>query len=191
MIVIGDETPFETTAREALLDQAMGPDRRLKASERLREGQVPAAGLALAARETSGDGPARLVGTVRLWRVLAGDRPALLLGPLAVATDRQGDGVGGLLMREAIARARALGHGAIILVGDPEYYARFGFSAALTGALAMPGPWEKRRLVALELVAGALAGAAGMIRPADAAEEAAAAAGAGRLRWGVAGRAAA
>lgn len=191
MIVIGDETPFETTAREALLDQAMGPDRRLKASERLREGQVPAAGLALAARETSGDGPARLVGTVRLWRVLAGDRPALLLGPLAVATDRQGDGVGGLLMREAIARARALGHGAIILVGDPEYYARFGFSAAPTGALAMPGPWEKRRLVALELVAGALAGAAGMIRPADAAEEAAAAAGAGRLRWGVAGRAAA
>jgi len=163
MICIGDETPFDVAAREALLDVAMGPDRRLKSSERLREGQDPAEGLALVARDISVDGPARLAGTVRLWHVRAGDVPALLLGPLAVAPERQGDGVGGALMRVAIARARAAGHGAILLVGDPEYYVRFGFSAAATAGLAMPGAYEQRRLLALELAPGALAGAAGMI----------------------------
>ncbi len=74
-------------------------------------------------------------------------------------------GIGGALMRHAIDEARRLGHGAILLVGDPEYYARFGFSAGKTGALAMPGPFEKRRLLALELVDGWLDGAKGVIAP--------------------------
>jgi len=192
MICIGDETPFDVAAREALLDVAMGPDRKLKSSERLREGQTPADGLALVARDMAGDGPARLAGTVRLWRVLAGEIPVLLLGPLAVAPGRQGDGVGGALMREAIARARAAGHGAILLVGDPEYYVRFGFSASVTAGLAMPGAYEQRRLLALELVPGALAGAAGMIAAplavaTNGALEAGVAAGeSGALRWGAA-----
>jgi len=190
MICIGDETPFDVAAREALLDVAMGPDRKLKSSERLREGQDPAEGLALVARHIPVDGPARLAGTVRLWHVLAGDVPALLLGPLAVAPERQGDGVGGALMRVAIARARAAGHGAILLVGDPEYYVRFGFSAAATAVLAMPGAYEQRRLLALELAPGALAGAAGMIAAPLAAvedgvlEDGVVARESGALRWG-------
>jgi predicted N-acetyltransferase YhbS len=53
-----------------------------------------------------------------------------------------------------------------LLVGDAPYYERFGFSAEKTGALAMPGPYEKHRLLALELVPGALDGAHGVIRPA-------------------------
>ena len=57
-------------------------------------------------------------------------------------------------------RAR-LGHRAILLVGDAPYYARFGFSAEKTGSLAMPGPYERHRLLALELVEGALDGARG------------------------------
>jgi predicted N-acetyltransferase YhbS len=73
-------------------------------------------------------------------------------------------GIGSALMKDAIARARALGHGAIILVGDPEYYARFGFTAEKTAALAMPGPFEKHRLLALELRDGALDGASGVLR---------------------------
>lgn len=193
MILIGDETPFDIAGREALLDLAMGVDRKLKSSERLREGQDPAEGLALIARDVAADGPARIAGTVRLWHVQAGDTSALLLGPLAVAPERQSDGVGGKLMREAIARAKAAGHGAILLVGDPEYYVRFGFSVAQTGGLAMPGAYEQRRLLGLELIAGALDGATGMIGApftvaddvaAESAFEAAAArAESGSLRW--------
>lgn len=53
-------------------------------------------------------------------------------------------------MQHAIAEAKRLGHGAILLVGDPEYYSRFGFYfAEKTGELAMPGPFEKRRFLAL------------------------------------------
>jgi predicted N-acetyltransferase YhbS len=69
-------------------------------------------------------------------------------------------------MRHAIDEAKRLGHRVIVLVGDAPYYARFGFSAARTGDLAMPGPYERHRLLALELVDGALDGAVGVIRPA-------------------------
>ena len=86
----------------------------------------------------------RIVGTVRLWNVTAGPgRPALMLGPLAVDPSLQGLGVGSKLMREALDRAAALGHRAVLLVGDAPYYARFGFDAAAGADYATPyaGPY--------------------------------------------------
>jgi predicted N-acetyltransferase YhbS len=67
-------------------------------------------------------------------------------------------------MRAAIEHAKALGHSAVILVGDEPYYRRFGFSKTLTENLRMPGPYEPHRLLACELRPGALAGAHGLIR---------------------------
>ncbi len=69
MIRIETETANDIMAREALLDRAMGTERVLKPSERLRAGRLPADGLALVAHD--GD---RLVGSVRLWNVGAGGR---------------------------------------------------------------------------------------------------------------------
>ena len=66
-------------------------------------------------------------------------------------------------MRRAIARARLAGHHAILLVGDAAYYGRFGFTAASTGELWMPGRFQRERLLALDLRPGALAGASGLI----------------------------
>ena len=54
-------------------------------------------------------------------------------------------------MRLAVARAGMIGHRGIILVGDPEYYERFGFTADPTGGLIMPAPVERRRFLGLEL----------------------------------------
>ena len=148
-------------AREALLDLCFGEARFAKASERLREGRLPADGLSFAAVEGG-----RLVGSVRLWHVTAGpNRPALLLGPLAVHPDFRGRGIGAALMRRALADAARLGHRAVLLVGDAPYYGRFGFSAEKTGALWLPGPYEKHRLLAREIVPGALDGARGLISP--------------------------
>lgn len=157
------ERAGDEAAREALLDAAFGPARHLKSSARLREGRRPADGLAFVA-EAEVEGRVCLVGTLRLWNITAGGRPALLLGPLAVDDRCRSLGIGAALMRLALAEADLAGHAAVILVGDPEYYARFGFSAAATGGLLMPGPTERRRLLALELEPDALAGAIGRIR---------------------------
>lgn len=158
MITIRDEISSDVPAREALLDRCLGERRTAKSSERLREGRLPARGLALVA-ERYGE----ITATVRLWHVEAGGKPALLLGPLAVAPDLQGEGLGKAMMREAIWRAACSGHGAILLVGDAAYYKRFGFSPEATRDLAMPGPVERERFLGLELREGALAGASGVL----------------------------
>jgi predicted N-acetyltransferase YhbS len=160
LVQIRDEVAGDVVAREHLLDACLGEARRLKTSERLREGRLPAEGLALTAEQ---DG--RIVGTCRLWHVEAGPRrSALLLGPLAVDPTIQGLGLGSILMRAALRRAEILGHGAVLLMGDAPYYARFGFSAGLAAGLFMPGPFERERFLGLELRQGALAGARGILR---------------------------
>src|SRR5205814_7066361 len=150
----------DVTAREALLDACFGDNRHLRTCQRLRDGRAPAEGLALS---TVAKG--RLVGTVRLWHVSAGGIPALVLGPLAVDPSCRDLGVGAALMNQALAIAKARGHGAVILLGDAPYYARFGFSGLKTGELSLPGPFERDRLLGLELRAGALDGAWGMVAP--------------------------
>jgi predicted N-acetyltransferase YhbS len=161
MVTIRNEFTRDAEAREALLDRCMGAGRFRKASERLREGRLPARGLAFVASDRG-----RIVGTVRLWNVSAGpSRPALLLGPLAVHPDHRGCGIGSALMEHALATAKRLGHRAVLLVGDAPYYGRFGFSADATGSLWMPGRYDADRFLAVELQPGALAGARGLVGP--------------------------
>jgi predicted N-acetyltransferase YhbS len=160
VVTIRSETHRDVEAREQLLDRVWGPSRFEKTAERLREGRSPAAGLSLIAEQ---DG--KVVGTVRLWHVCAGPagRPMLLLGPLAVDQASRGRGIGNALMRRAIGAAGQRGHDAVLLVGDEPYYQRFGFSAAKTGGLWLPGPFEARRLLGCELRAGSLDDARGLI----------------------------
>jgi len=155
------ERASDVVAREALLDASFGDNRHARTCQRLRDGRAPAEGLALSAVGDDG----RLVGSVRLWHVSAGGVPALVLGPLAVESTSRKLGIGAALMDHALAAARARGHGAVILLGDAPYYSRFGFSVAKTGELALPGPFERERLLAIELRKGALDDAWGMIVP--------------------------
>jgi predicted N-acetyltransferase YhbS len=160
MITIRKERPPDAAAREALLDEAFGARRLRKSSQRLRDGRRPADDLAFVATEGK-----RIVGTARLWNIVCGTgQSALLLGPVAVANDCRNRGIGSALVRHALAAARRRDHRAVVLVGDAPYYGRFGFSAEQTAALRMPGPFERHRLLALELVPGALKGARGLLR---------------------------
>ena len=163
--VIRAERASDVRSREALLDACFGDNRHQRTCQRLRDGRAPAAGLALVAMR---DG--KLVGTVRLWHVSAGGRDALMLGPLAVDASARGLGVGAALMDEVLALAGARGHGAVILLGDAPYYARYGFSLEKMTGLQLPGPFERERLLGRELIAGALEGARGMIVATGAAE---------------------
>jgi predicted N-acetyltransferase YhbS len=150
-----------TLAIEGLLDRTFGPDRKAKTSYRYRAGIRPVDALALVAFENG-----RLVGTIRFWPIRIGARPALLLGPLGVAPERQGAGIGRGLVRTGLARAAALGHEAVLLVGDPDYYRRLGFRPAAPLGIVMPGE-APERLMVQELAPGALDGLAGEVRRAD------------------------
>ena len=171
LVLSSDAAPFairaerasDVVAREALLDACFGENRHLRTCQRLRDGLAPAEGLAFSAVARG-----RLVGTLRLWHVSAGGRPALVLGPLAVDPGCQKLGVGAALIGHALAAAKARGHGAVILLGDAPYYARFGFSDLKTGELSLPGPFERDRLLGIELAEGALDDARGVIAPAGA-----------------------
>ena len=160
---IRSERASDVVAREALLDACFGENRHTRTCQRLRDGRAPAEGLALSAVAEG-----RLVGTLRLWHVSAGGVPALVLGPLAVDPSCRDLGVGSALMERALTAAKARGHGAVVLLGDAPYYARFGFSGLKTTELSLPGPFERDRLLGLELRDGALDGAWGMIAPAGA-----------------------
>jgi predicted N-acetyltransferase YhbS len=157
------ERASDLAAREALLDACFGANRHLRTCQRLRDGRAPAEGLAFSAARQG-----RLAGTLRLWHVSAGAVPALVLGPLAVDPSCRDLGIGAALVRHALAAAKAAGHGAVILLGDAPYYARFGFCPLKTGELSLPGLFERERLLGLELREGALDGVCGMITPAGA-----------------------
>lgn len=70
-------------------------------------------------------------GTVDGTRLLA-------VAPLGVVPDRQGQGVGSALMHEVIAQAEAAGWPAVVLLGAPAYYSRFGFEPAWREGIVYP-----------------------------------------------------
>jgi predicted N-acetyltransferase YhbS len=156
--VIRAERASDVVAREALLDACFGVNRQSRTCQRLRDGRAPAEGLALSVVRRG-----QLVGTVRLWHVSAGGKPALMLGPIAIDPPCRKLGVGAALMNHALSAATARGHDAVILLGDAAYYERFGFTAAKAAELSLPGPFERERLLGLELRDGALDGATGKI----------------------------
>lgn len=154
------EQPAHAGAIEALLDRAFGAKRTAKTVYRLRRGVAPVADLCVVALEENG----ALAGTIRYWPItIGGGLKALLLGPIAIAEHHRGDGLGGRLIRESLARAAELGHRIVLLVGDEPYYARFGFTRDKTLGLRLPGPVDLDRFLGLELTPGALAGVTGRV----------------------------
>lgn len=79
-----------------------------------------------------------LTGHVAFSPVLIDGRDARWfgLGPLAVAPDYRRQGAGEALVRQGLARLRAAGASGCVVLGDPDYYARFGF--APDPALVLP-----------------------------------------------------
>lgn len=148
-------------AVERLYDDVFGPARFHKASYLFREGVDPVRELSWIALE--GD---RLVGAIRYWPILVGEtgHPALLLGPLAIAQDRAGKGIGRALMFKTLDLAAQLGHDLVLLVGDVDYYKRFGFVPATPHGFVMPGESRPDRLQVAPLKDNVLGRIAGEVR---------------------------
>jgi predicted N-acetyltransferase YhbS len=133
---------------EDLLDAAFGPDRHARTAYRIRTGTAWLPALSFAAL----DDDEFLAGTIQLWPVALTDRegrahPLLMVGPVAVLPHLQAAGYGKALMAAALAEADAGGALPQMLIGDEDYYGRWGFTAAPTGGWRCPGPWDPARLL--------------------------------------------
>jgi predicted N-acetyltransferase YhbS len=147
------ETQNDIWEVEALYDLCFAPGREALSSYRFREGVEPVAALCKTARDADGI----LGGAIRFWEVRIGGHSALLLGPVAVHPTCQGEGLGGMLIRDAQENAKALGWSRIILVGDAPYYQRYGFTRLEN--VQMPAPTNPDRVLGW----GDWAGLAGLV----------------------------
>jgi predicted N-acetyltransferase YhbS len=126
---------------EALLDAAFGTDRRGRTAYRLREAMPVIDHLSFALLDDR-----ELLGSIQCWPVAIANTPLILVGPVAVAPERQNEGHGKRLMHAMLGAVRP-DDPPMVMVGDPEYYGRFGFTADGTSGWNLPGPWEPHRLL--------------------------------------------
>jgi putative acetyltransferase len=87
---------------------------------------------------------------------------ALALAPMAVLPSHQRRGIGSTLVREGLRACTEAGHRVVVVVGHPEFYPRFGFSAK--AAERLRSPFSGPAFMALGLVPGALEGVEGEVR---------------------------
>lgn len=142
-IVFLTEDASHDAAIDLINEEAFGPGRFVRAAERVRE-QGPHDRLLSFVGSDRGE----IIASVRMTPILAGTVAGHLLGPLAVRPSHKNLGIGRELVRIVLAAAEKSGSHAVLLVGDPPYYAPLGFQPTRPGALSMPGPFDKRRLLA-------------------------------------------
>jgi len=152
------QKPDDDQDVEKLLDLVFGKDRFDRAAYRYRQGVDAIRDLSFVIYQSE-----KLIASLRFWPIKVGLHDALLLGPIAVVPELQGQGYGIGLMRHGMDVAKSIGHKIIILVGDENYYTRVGFSRQLAQNLTMPGQQDESRLLAHELVEGALKNISGII----------------------------
>lgn len=153
------ETPLHDAAIEKINADAFGPGRFARAAYRIREGGPHERGLSFVALA---DGA--VIASVRMTQVKIGAADALLLGPLAVTPQWKNQGIGRHILKMSVEAARAAGHALVVLVGDEPYYGPLGFQRVPDDQIIFPAPVDQKRILANELVEGALAASAGGLR---------------------------
>lgn len=134
--------------------------------ERLHKSETFIPRLSLVA-ETEG----QLAGYILLTKVDIvsphGVTPSLGVAPLAVLPEFQRKGIGGMLLKEAHARAASLGYGTAVLLGHPGYYPRFGYRKAIDFGIEFPFDAPPETCMVIELIPGSLRQIAGKVRYPD------------------------
>jgi predicted N-acetyltransferase YhbS len=93
-----------------------------------------------------------LVGTIQCWPVALTTpdgraHPMIMVGPVAVLPEHQSQGYGKALMTASMTALDPRAPLPQVMIGDPEYYGRWGFTNAGTAGWSLPGPYEKHRLL--------------------------------------------
>ena len=126
---------------ENLLDAAFGTDRHVRTAYLLRQGISAIGHLSFAILDGE-----HLVGSIQCWPVMVETANLVLVGPVAVSPERQNQGIGHQLIHAALG-ALLPDDRPMVMIGDAEYYSRFGFVADETGGWVLPGPWDPQRLL--------------------------------------------
>ena len=161
---IRPDTTTDHAAVRAVNEAAFGTSLEANLVEALRSKNLTLVSLVA-------DVDGKVVGHILFSPVSLADRPHLNvmgLGPMAVAPDHQRCGIGSALVREGLKRCKDVGCRAVVVVGHPEYYPRFGFAPAARHALRSEYDVPADVFMVVELEAGALIGATGLVRYDDA-----------------------
>ncbi len=152
MVIIRNEHRGDLSQVKLVHRRAFGRDAEARVVERLHEDGEVIVSL-VAARD------GLIVGHALFSRLPieteVGDIGAAALGPIAVLPEWQRRGIGSALVRRGLEECQLRGCAAVVVLGHPEYYPRFGFSAAR--AAALQAPYSGEAFLALELVPGVLA----------------------------------
>ncbi len=158
-IITRAATPYDLKAISALHARVFGPGRFTRSAYRVREGRGAMSRFCRVA-----DLNGRLIAAVRMTEaVIGGVAGAALLGPLAVDPEFRGEGYGRQLVAEALDAMKAAGVKLVVLVGDESYYGKLGFKPVASGMIVFPGPVNPVRILAVELVSGALPSYRGVV----------------------------
>jgi putative acetyltransferase len=130
MLEVRDEKPEDRQSVYHVVSSAFGGAAEAALVDQMRED-----GDALVSLVAEEDG--LIVGHVLLSR-MAAPFPALALAPVSVIPSRQRRGVGSMLVKGAVNRARDEGWAALFVLGDPHYYERFGFSVEAAAGFTSP-----------------------------------------------------
>ena len=134
-MIVRPETPADHDQIARLLTDAFGGPAEARLVDLLRAGPAYVPELALVA-EVDGS----VVGHILFTVVTVDGVPALALAPMAVTPSRQRTGIGSALVRAGLTRAEARPEAAVIVLGHPDYYPRFGFQRARAFGIEPPWP---------------------------------------------------
>ena len=146
---------------EQLLDLVFTPRRKLLSSYQLRSSVNKVKKLSYVIKDTSDS----VVGSIRFWNVKIDSHSSkgLLLGPLAIHPIYQSEGLGERLVCNSIEQASADNWNWVILVGDIDYYSKFGFSKNPTRGISLGDGFDNERLLGLDINRGFLNEATGTL----------------------------
>lgn len=160
MVRIRPESKEDHPAVFRLHSAAFPSDAEAKLVDLLREAATPTISLVA---ETAGE----VQGHILFTPVISTDHPGsriMGLAPMAVLPEAQGKGVGSALVQEGLERCRAMGVEAVVVLGHPGYYPRFGFVPASRFGITSEYDVPDEVFLMIELRPGSLAGKHGQVQ---------------------------
>jgi putative acetyltransferase len=160
MVIVRAETPEDIVAVRQVNEAAFGRVEEAALVDALRAAACPHISLVA---ESGGQVVGHIFFSPVTLETEEGAHALLGLAPMSVLPAHQNQGIGSRLVREGLSECRRAGCGAVVVLGHPEYYPRFGFVPASRKGLSCEYPVPDEAFMVAELTPGGLS-AQGLVR---------------------------